>query len=147
MRFLTAFKRRFQSRKGLLMALVGVVLVSLGLPLLASAAGSADFSTIQTTLRDSEHHTIGMVGSVSIMGGITFFIASIFKFHRWRQNPQQISVGQGAFLLAIGIAMISLPITMSTANRAVMGQNEKISKLGDSRLANIVAPPTLDEEG
>jgi hypothetical protein len=139
---LKCLKEQFRSRRPLWLALVGLLLMAIGAPLLASPS---DFSTIQTSLQSSEHHTLGILGSSSICGGIVFFVSSIFQFHRWKQNPQQISVGQGVFMLLIGVAMISLPFTMSTAKRAVLGQNEQITKFGDSQLANIVAPQSLDE--
>lgn len=144
MKFLTVFYSRVRTHKRWLITLVGVLLVSLGAPLLAAPA---DFSSIQTSLSNTEGHTIGLIGASSIVGGIVFFMGAIFKFHSWKQNPQQISVGQGVFLLVIGVAMVSLPFTMTTAKRALLGEHERLNQFGDSRLANVVAPPSLEDEG
>ena len=69
-----------------------------------------------------------------------FLMGSVFKFHRWKQNPQQVSVGQGISLLLIGVIMVSLPLSMGASERALLGTNSQVNKLGDSRLENIVVP-------
>ncbi len=131
--------------KNLLKAAAVALLCVIGIPALAGSG--ADLSTIQMSLRDSGHHSLGIIGSSSIASGVAFFVAAAFKFHRWKQNPQQISVGQGVFLMVLAVLMISLPFTMSTSKRAVLGPSASINHLGDNRIANIVSPPSLSDGG
>lgn len=144
MRFFQRLAKQLKSTN-VLKAVVIVLLVVIGIPALAGS--STDLTTIQMSLRDSGSQSLGIIGSTSIVSGIVFFIASGFKFHRWKQNPQQISVGQGVFLLVLATLMISLPFTMSTGKRAVFGATVNANTLGNNRLANIVSPPSLDEGG
>lgn len=144
-RFFAKRKRPKSASMKWVRLVAGFLLVLIGAPLLA--ASNADLAMIQTSIRDSGHHTMGIVGSVSIAGGMVFFISSVFSLYRWKQNPQQISVGQGISLMFIGVAMVSLPFTISSARRAVMGTSQPTNHLGDNRLANIVAPPSLDDGG
>jgi hypothetical protein len=144
MRFFSMLVKRLGLR-GFLQLIAGLVLLAIGIPMLA--ASNIDFSQIETNLRGAGSHTLGIVGGTSITGGIVFFTSSIFKLHAWKQNPQQVSVGQGIALLIIGVMMVSLPMTFRSVNYALLGASSSINKLGDSRIANIVAPQSLDEGG
>ena len=144
MRFSSRLLKQLTSRD-LLKIIAGVFLLVVGIPMLA--ASNVDFSQIETNLRGAGSHTLGIVSGTSISGGIVFFISSIFKFHSWKQNPQQVSVGQGISLLFIGVMMVSLPLTFTSVNRVLLGSTSSLNTLGDNRIANIVAPQTLDDGG
>lgn len=118
-----------------------ILLFMIGVPALAD---NVDLAAIQANLQDTETHSLGVINAVALTGGIVFFMSSVFKFHQWRQNPQQISVGQPFFLMMIGVVMISLPLMMGSISRALYGEGGRVVQLGDSQLANIVVPDSME---
>jgi hypothetical protein len=138
MAFFPAFTRVLKSKK-----VLQVAFVFLGLLGASLAAATSDLETIHQSVLDTGTQGLGMLGASSITAGIVFFVASAFKFYRWKQNPQQITVGNAISLMLIGVLMISLPFTFSTARRAVFGSEGSTNTFGNSGLADIVSPGSL----
>lgn len=133
------FKVLFKNNWRTIVPLFGFI-AFLACPLSAYAADDLTLGFIRDNLKSTNLHALSIIDGSSIVAGIMFLMGSVFKFHRWKQNPQQVSVGQGISLLLIGVIMVSLPLSMGTSKRALLGTNSQVNKLGDSRLENIVVP-------
>lgn len=97
-------------------------------------------ATIRDNISSSGTAIFEIVRGVSIVSGIAFFVASAFKLHRYKQNPQQVSIGQPISLLVIAVIFVSLPTTFSAMKNFIYGSPTPVTKLGDKRLENIVVP-------
>ena len=76
---------------------------------------------------------------VSLIAGIGFVVASFFKFHQHKQNPQQVQMSQGVSLLLIGCGLTLVPLLVPTASVAVMGTAaKKPAQLGGSDIHNLI---------
>ncbi len=95
------------------------------------------------TVAKSVDGTVGQLATVlvdiSLIAGIGFIMASFFKFHQHKQNPQQVQMSQGISLLLIGCGLTLIPLLIPTASVAVLGTNAKTpAKIGGDSIHSLI---------
>lgn len=88
---------------------------------MASAAAYVKLATVATSVNNTVGNLSTVMVDISVIAGIGFVIAALFKFHQHKQNPQQVQMGQGISLLLIGAGLTLVPLLIPTASVAVFG--------------------------
>jgi intracellular multiplication protein IcmD len=123
-------------------------LALIGGSLLIADAALADNTYVTLgTVAKSVDNTVGQLATVlvdvSLIAGIGFIMASFFKFHQHKQNPQQVQMSQGISLLLIGCGLTLIPLLIPTASVAVLGSNAKTpSKIGGDSIHKLIGSGT-----
>ena len=116
---------------------VGGLLALCGVSSALAAAGAAPtLQTMASSINKTGATGVKVLSTVATIAGVGFILSSFFKFHQWRNNPQQIQASQGLSLLAIGAALTLFPYFINIGAQAVLGQSAV--KIGGSAMANIV---------
>lgn len=63
----------------------------------------------------------GLFFSVSVIAGLSFAVASAFKFKQHKDNPQQVSVGQPIGLFFLAVIMLWLPYVIRSIGYTLTG--------------------------
>ena len=66
-------------------------------------------------------------------------MASFFKFHQHKLNPQQISLSQGVSLLLIGGGLSVFPWMLPTAKQAVFGKDAEIATTKGTQIKQLIS--------
>ncbi len=124
--------------KSIVTALAGLMTLGLGVV----AAHAADYVTL-TTVAASVDNTVGQLATVlvdvALISGIGFIMASFFKFHQHKQNPQQVQMSQGISLLLIGCGLTLIPLLIPTASVSILGTAAKSpAKIGGDSIHNLI---------
>ena len=69
---------------------------------------------------------------ISLVAGVGFIMASFFKFHQHKLNPQQVPMSQGITLLLVGAGLAVFPHLIPTASHAVFGSAAAQASVGSS---------------
>lgn len=106
-------------------------------------AGTAPSAVTLSTIAGSIDDTVGQLATVlvdiALIAGIGFILASFFKFHQHKQNPQQVQMSQGISLLLIGCGLTLIPLLIPTASVAVLGsQAGKPAQIGGSDIHALI---------
>ena len=130
--------KKYLKIKSIVTAMAGLMTLGLGVV----AAHAADYVTL-TTVAASVDNTVGQLATVlvdvSLISGIGFIMASFFKFHQHKQNPQQVQMSQGISLLLIGCGLTLIPLLIPTASVSVLGTAAKNpAKIGGSSIHNLI---------
>ena len=107
-----------------------------------SAAVNIDPVTL-STIAKSVDNTVSELATVlvdiALISGIGFIMASFFKFHQHKQNPQQVQMSQGVSLLLIGCGLTLIPLLLPTASVSVLGSAaKKPAQIGGSDIHNLI---------
>lgn len=105
------------------LVILGAGLLVSGLAL-AATTGTPDYvamSTISKSVDGTVSELATVLVDVCLIAGIGFIMASFFKFHQHKQNPQQVQMSQGISLLLIGCGLTLVPLLIPTASVAIMG--------------------------
>jgi intracellular multiplication protein IcmD len=134
--------KKYLKMKSIVTAMAGLMTLGLGVV----AAHAADYVTL-TTVAASVDNTVGQLATVlvdvSLISGIGFIMASFFKFHQHKQNPQQVQMSQGISLLLIGCGLTLIPLLIPTASVSVLGTAAKNpAKIGGSSIHNLIGNGT-----
>ena len=92
----------------------------------ATATGGAKSPTgsvgaLADNITDSFSSLTQLITATAYIGGVGFFIASIFKFKQHKDSPQQTSIGVPIALLFIAAALLFLPSVVETTGTTVFG--------------------------
>lgn len=87
----------------------------------ADAASAVTIQTISTNVDSGISSLAKVLQDVALITGIGFILASFFKFHQHKLNPQQVPMSQGVTLLVIGAGLAVFPHLLSTATQGVFG--------------------------
>lgn len=122
---------------------VAALLAVVGGALFAGEALAASNYVTLTTVSKSVDTTVSQLATVivdiALISGICFTMASFFKFHQWKQNPQQVQMSQGVSLLLIGAGLMLVPLLIPTASVAVLGtQAGKPAQIGGTTIHNLI---------
>ena len=109
----------------------------------AMAAGSAStdaqtISAISKNIQYSVGWVANMLITIAVIAGMGFVMASFFKFHQHKMNPQQVPLSQGISLVLIGSAMIVFPYLLKPVSLAVFGN--KNSAISGTSITQILKP-------
>src|SRR3990167_10710035 len=121
---------------GLLSAVVAVFFVES-----ASAAPGVSgiaLSSIETHVGNTVGELSRILTDVALIAGISFILASFFKFHQHKLNPTQVPISQGVTLLLIGAALTLFVVMLPTAKTAVFGSTAQMSKIGGSDMDQLI---------
>lgn len=129
-------------RRAVLVLILSVL--GVGATLFTGLAGAAEVTPIaMTTIAKSVDNTVSELATViidvALISGICFIMASFFKFHQWKQNPQQVQMSQGVSLLLIGAGLTLIPLLIPTASVAVLGDAaKKPAQIGGDDIHNLI---------
>ncbi len=88
----------------------------------AYASGSAqNIGQLATNVQGSLGAIETMIVAICYIGGIAFAGAAIMKFKQYKDNPQQVTLGQPIALLFIAAALIWMPQIVKTTGQTVFG--------------------------
>ncbi len=108
-------------------AVLSTVLLFLGTALIAAYAGGGGNDIGLGELADNVKGNLGpietLIISICYIGGIGFAGAAIMKFKQYKDNPQQIQLGQPIALAFIAAALIWLPQLVKTAGTTIFGSS------------------------
>lgn len=75
-----------------------------------------------------------LIVSISVVAGLGFGVASIFKFKQHKDNPTQVPLGQPLSLLAIAVMLIWIQYLLQASGQTITGDkaadNDAQSKVG-----------------
>lgn len=130
--------KKYLKMKSIVTTMAGLMTLGLGVV----AAHAADYVTL-TTVAASVDNTVGQLATVlvdvALISGIGFIMASFFKFHQHKQNPQQVQMSQGISLLLIGCGLTLIPLLIPTASVSILGTAAKNpAKIGGSSIHNLI---------
>lgn len=105
-----------------------------------AAAGSQGvaLSSITKNVNSTVSQMARIFTDIALIAGIGFIMASFFKFHQHKLNPQQVPISQGVTLLLIGAALMLFTVMLPTAKRAVFGTEAKIAQVGGSGMSAVI---------
>ena len=128
-------RRIMRSLKTVWPILLSVTLLSLAL---APAGFSATISDIATNTSNTMKSVAQLLEAVSLIAGIGFVMASFFKFHQHKLNPQQVPISQGITLLIIGGGLTMFPALLPVGGKAIAGGSATFGSLSDTDGAAIL---------
>ena len=110
---------------------------------MAFAVGGEPTLVTMSTIASSVDTTVAQLATVlidiALISGIGFIMASFFKFHQHKQNPQQVQMSQGVSLLLIGCGLTLIPLLLPTASVSVLGTAaKKPAQIGGSDIHNLI---------
>lgn len=85
----------------------------------SSAVFAEDFGEMAGNVTSTLSSVAGLLQGISLIAGIGFAIAAIFKFKQHKDNPTQIPVGTPIALVFIGVALIFLPSLIDTTGSSL----------------------------
>lgn len=120
-----------------LIVFVGGLLIS-GLAF-ADTPAYVTLTVIASTVSSTVANLATVLVDVSIIAGIGFAIASFFKFHQHKQNPQQVQLTQGVSLLLIGAGLTLVPLLIPTASVSILGsQGANVAQVNGSAIHDLI---------
>ena len=91
----------------------------------AALAGDAqDIGQLAGNIQGSLGAIETMIIAVCYIGGIAFAGAAIMKFKQYKDNPQQMTLGQPIALIFIAAALIWMPQIVKTTGQTVFKSTE-----------------------
>jgi intracellular multiplication protein IcmD len=102
-----------QSKLGLALWAIG------GVTTTAFAARAQSIGDLATNVQGTLGPIETMIIAVCYIGGVAFAGAAIMKFKQYKDNPQQVTLGQPIALLFIAAALIWLPQIVKTTGQTV----------------------------
>lgn len=93
---------------------------------LSSTIVFADSKVTESTIGDVATNISNSLGGIteliigiSVVAGLAFGVAAIFKFKQHRDNPQQVPLGQPLALLAIAVMLLWLQFLLQATGRTM----------------------------
>ncbi len=105
---------------------------------MAAPASGITLTALGTNIDRSVSKLAVILSDVALIAGIGFVMASFFKFHQHKLNPQQVPLSQGVTLILVGAGLMLFPTMLPTASKAVFGNSATIGKVGGSQIGSIV---------
>lgn len=99
------------------------VLLFLGTACIAAFAEDTSLKDLATNVQDNLSAVELLIISVCYIGGVAFAGAAIMKFKQYKDNPQQVQLGQPIALTFIAAALIWLPQLVKTAGTTIFGSS------------------------
>ena len=105
---------------------------------LVPQANAATISEIATNTGKSMGNIASLLEDVSLIAGIGFIMASFFKFHQHKLNPQQVPISQGITLLLVGGGLTIFPALLPVGGKAIVGSGATFGSLTDTTGSAII---------
>jgi intracellular multiplication protein IcmD len=90
----------------------------------AFAGDAQDIGQLAGNVQESLDDIETMIIAVCYIGGIAFAGGAIMKFKQYKDNPQQMTLGQPIALLFVAAALIWLPQIIKTTGQTVFKSTE-----------------------
>ncbi|MEC8460895.1 MAG: type IV secretion protein IcmD [Pseudomonadota bacterium] len=97
----------------------------------------ATIGDVAATMTRSMGNITLLIGSLSYVVGLGFFIACLFKFKQHRDNPTQVSLGAPFSYLVIAILLVFMPSFILESGGTFFGANLRSSGASGSGFSNI----------
>ena len=104
----------------------------------ALSAEAITLVKIASTVDDSISQLATILLDVSLISGIGFIMASFFKFHQHKLNPNQVSMSQGVSLLLIGCGLTLIHVLIPTTSVAILGSTAKTAQVGGKEIKELI---------
>ncbi len=104
----------------------------------AAPGQSVTLTAVTKNISNTAINIAKILSTVSLIAGIGFVMASFFKFHQHKNNPQQVSMSQGLSLLMIGAGLAVFPVIIPLASSSVFGPTTKVSKVSGSGINKLI---------
>jgi len=102
------------------------------------AGGGTTIASIASNTSASMGNIATLLEDVSLIAGIGFVMASFFKFHQHKLNPQQVPISQGITLLLIGGGLTIFPALLPVGGKAIAGSGATFGQLSDAGGSQLV---------
>jgi Na+-driven multidrug efflux pump len=103
----------------------------------AADSVSTDLAAVATNITSTSTSLANILQTLSLIIGICFIMAGIFKAHQHKNNPTQITFGHALTLIVIGAALILFPYLLKISASALLGTTD-IPALGGSELTDML---------
>lgn len=97
------------------------VLMLMGSAIIAAHAADTTLGDLASNVQSNLTAVEFLVISLCYIGGLGFFGAAIMKFKQYKDNPQQVQLGQPIALTFIAAALVWLPQLVKTAGTTIFG--------------------------
>ena len=104
-------------------ATISGVLLFLGTAMIAAHAADTTLGELAKNVQDNLSPVETLIIALCYIGGVGFAGAAIMKFKQYKDNPQQIQLGQPIALTFIAAALIWLPQLVKTAGATIFGSS------------------------
>lgn len=104
----------------------------------ATTVSGVKLSEITANVNTTVSQLSRILTDIALIAGISFILASFFKFHQHKLNPTQVPISQGVTLLLIGAALTLFVVMLPTATTAVFGSKATISQVGGSGMQGLI---------
>lgn len=79
-----------------------------------ATTGGVTVGTIADNLKTSITSVGSLITAVSVVAGIGFGVAAMFKFKQHKDNPTQVPLGQPLAFLSIAVLLVWLPFILAS---------------------------------
>lgn len=100
---------------------LSAALFMLGGVFTVALAADQSLGDLADNIRDSLAGVETLIIALCYIGGVAFAGAAIMKFKQYKDNPQQITLGQPIALVFIAAALVWLPQLIKTSGETVFG--------------------------
>lgn len=124
------------------MHLRNILIYSVGL--ISTCLGTSAFSqvSLEQVVQNVNVQSVSLaaiISDVSLVAGIGFLFAALFKFDQHKKNPTQVPIGQPLTLLLISAMLTCVPVVMPMLQAAIFGDGVSVGKIGSEGLVPIVS--------
>ncbi len=130
------FLSKPSKKVALILGLLGGLLITCSI--FADPADGLALSAVSSQISSTVGHISVILSNVALIAGISFVMASFFKFHQHKLNPTQVPLSQGVTLLLIGAGLTLLPLLIPTAKNTVFGSSAKVSTLSGGSMKQLI---------
>lgn len=103
------------------------------------ASSTVTLSAIATNIGKSVTSLSIILEDTALIAGIGFILASFFKFHQHKMNPQQAPMSQGITLLLIGAGLTLFPVLIPTAATVVVGTGQTLGTISGGAITSLIS--------
>ncbi|HYF97498.1 MAG TPA: type IV secretion protein IcmD [Coxiellaceae bacterium] len=115
-----------------------LVLTLIGISLISESAFALTLQSIYQNVGSAMGITAKIISAVALISGISFIVSAFFKFHQHKQNPTQVTVGQGIVLLLIGAALCVFPTLIPTFESVLTGTTGSTASIWGTDINNLI---------
>jgi intracellular multiplication protein IcmD len=102
------------------------------------ALASVTITDIASNTGSSMKSVAELLEDISLITGIGLIMASFFKFHQHKLNPQQVPISQGIVLLLVGGGLTIFPALLPVGGKALAGSGASFGSLTDASGAALI---------
>ncbi len=106
--------------------------------LFSETAHALTLQTIANNVGSTMDITAKIISAVALISGLSFIVAAFFKFHQHKQNPSQVTIGQGLVLMLVGAALCIFPTLIPTFESVLTGTTNSTASIWGTGIANII---------